>query len=100
MLEPVNLTRYVATDYLAAVQGIAALEQRIAEIRSWPGDFRHEIDAARRLVLALRAAFGIHEMSEAEIDAAHEQAVAEMDALRLADPDVPTALATYWNHSA
>jgi hypothetical protein len=101
MLEPVNLTRYVATDYLAAVQGIAALEQRIAEIRSWPGDFRDEIDAARRLVLALRAAFGIHEMSEAEIDAAHEQAVTELDRFieenspDMSQIDIPEAFASY-----
>lgn len=91
MLEPVNLIRHVPADYLGAVQGIAALEQRIAELRSWPGDFRDEQDAARRLLASLRAAFGVNEMSEDEIDAAHEQAVAELDARRLADPDVPRA---------
>lgn len=99
--EPVPLTRPVPVDFLAAVQGIAALERRVIDLRSYPGDFRPEVDAANRLLLALRDAFGIREMSEDEIDAAHEAAVASFDALVAADgrPDVPTALDVYWNGS-
>ena len=93
------LTRTVRADYLAAVQGIAALEQRIAELRSWPGDFSMEIDAAGRLVNALRETFGIRCMTEAEVDAAHEAATIALDAVIAGDPDVPLALDIYWNGS-
>ena len=99
-----SLTRAVVTDFPAAVQGIAAIEQRIVDLRSWPGDFTAEIAAAQRLVVALREAFGIHEMTEAEMDAAHEQAVAELDRVMRFDPaegspnpvpDVPVAYPPY-----
>ena len=93
--EPVTLTRPVATDYPAAVQGIAAIEQRIIELRSWPGDFTAEITAAHRLVVALREAWGIREMTEAEVDAAHEAAVASLDRLIEGEADVPRAYSPY-----
>lgn len=95
MVEPVTvprtLTRAVPVDYPAAVQGIAALEQRIIELRSWPGDFSLEAAAAHRLVVALREAFGIRELSEAEVDAAHEAAVVALDRLIEGESDVPVA---------
>lgn len=92
----IALNRPVQADYLGAVQGIAALEQRITEMRSWPGDFTDEIAACHRLLAALRSTFGIRQMTEAEIDAAHEAAQAELDELIAQDfaiflPDVPQA---------
>ena len=93
-----TLLRYVPSTYLGAVQGVAALEARIAEMRSWPGDFTPEIAAADSFLRAIRQAFDIHELTEAEIDAAHEAAVAALDALIHAD--VPVALDTYWNRGA
>jgi len=103
MHDTVTLTRAVVTDYPAAVQGIAAIEQRIIELRAWPGDFTREIAAAHRLVVSLRQAFGIREMSEAEVDAMHERAVAELDRVMAFDPaegspdpiDVPVAFFSY-----
>ena len=117
---PEPLLRYVPSTFLGAVQGIAALEVRIAEMRSWPGDFTPEIAAADAFLRAIRDTFGIPAMTEAEIDAAHEHAVAAFDRVRTLDeleadgghitpaplravfglPDVPLALDTYWNHSS
>ena len=94
---PTPLLRYVPATYLGAVQGIAAIEVRIAEMQSWPGDFTSEIAAAHAFLMAIRSTFGIDELTEAEIDAAHEQAVAELDALI---PDVPLAVDIYWNRGA
>ena len=91
------LIRYVPATFLGAVQAVAAIEARIAEMQSWPGDFTSEIAAAHAFLMAIRSTFDIHEMSEAEIDAAHEQAVAELDALI---PDVPLAVDIYWNRGA
>ena len=91
------LLRYVPATYLGAVQAVAAIEVRIAEMQSWPGDFTSEIAAAHAFLMAIRSTFDIHEMTEAEIDAAHEQAVAELDALI---PDVPLAVDIYWNRGA
>lgn len=65
--EPVVLTQPVPTDYLAAVQGIAALEQRITDLRSWPGDFTPEIAASHRLLAALRSTFGVRLLTEAQL---------------------------------
>src|SRR6186713_3165333 len=83
---PTPLLRYVPATYLGAVQGIAAIEVRIAEMQSWPGDFTSEIAAAHAFVMAIRATFGIEEMTEAEIDAAHERATDELDRLIAFDP--------------
>ena len=105
---PEPLLRYVPSTFLGAVQGIAALEVRIAEMRSWPGDFTPEIAAADAFLRAIRDTFGVPALTEAEIDAAHEAAVAALDALidhadltgAWANPDVPLALDTYWNRGA
>ena len=105
---PTPLLRYVPATYLGAVQAVAAIEARIAEMQSWPGEFTSEIAAAHAFLMAIRTAFGIHELSEAEIDAAHERAVAELDRVMSFDPaegspdpvDVPVALAVYWNRGA
>ena len=106
---PSPLLRYVPATYLGAVQGIAAIEQRIIEMRSWPGDFTSEIAAAHAFLMAIRAAFGVWPMTDAEIDAAHEQADAELDRVMSFDPaegspdpipDVPMAFDTYWNRGA
>ena len=102
------LLRYVPATYLGAVQGIAAIEVRIAEMQSWPGDFTSEIAAAHAFLMAIRVAFDIHELSDAEIDAKHEQAEAELARVMAFDPaegsydpipDVPLAVDVYWNGS-
>jgi hypothetical protein len=75
-----TLDRPVTLSFSGAIQAIAALEDRIA------GPLRYRDVAVERrdaleAVDAIRETFGIRRMTEAEMDAAHEAAVAEMDRL-------------------
>lgn len=75
-----------------AVQAIAALEDRIAFLGRPEEAWARE--DAQRAVDEIRRAFGVRKMTEAELDAAHEQAMHELERMRT--PDVPEALETYW----
>lgn len=92
-----DLDRVVSLSFPAAIQAVAALEDRIAMLH-------HDDEAwarrdAQSAVDAIREQFGIRKMTEAELDAAHEAAHIALDELRRAD-DIPLALATYWNRGS
>lgn len=92
---PPALVRYVPTTFPMAVQAIAALEERVALLRT-SGEEWALIDAHAALA-SLRAAFDLWP-SEAQLDAAHEAAMHAMS--ELAEADVPLALDSYWNRGA
>ena len=88
------LDRPVILSFPGAIQAVAALEDRAAMLHhdneAWA---RNDCRAAAD---AIREVFGIRRMTEAELDAAHEAAHAELDEMRENDyPDVPLAFATY-----
>ena len=99
------LVRYVPATFPMAIQAIAALEDRVREYQGYAdrgADVAFVIVDCHAMIALIRETFGLWPRSEAELDAAHEQGVAELDALRLRDgiPDVPVALDTYWNRGA
>lgn len=101
MVDPITLTRTVAIDFPGTIQAVAALQDRLDWLRIYPDELADEIRAAERFLAAIRATFGIPMMTLAEQDAAHERALTELEQF-VADnsPDVPEALASYWNRGA
>ena len=97
-----KLEREVSLDFPAGIQAIAALDDRIERLRSLnsDGDIDYAIIASLRAILALRVAFRLPAPTEAQLDAAHEAAMAEFRELRDAEDDVPMALVSYWERGA
>lgn len=74
-----DLERPVPLSFPGAIQAVAALEDRISQL--YHSDEAWARRDAQRAVDAIREVFGIRRMTDAEIDAAHEHAVAQLDAL-------------------
>lgn len=95
-MPPPLLSHHVAMTYPAAVQAIAALEDRILHLRALRAE-AWAIADCHAAVMALRETFNLYD-TEAAMDAAHEAAHAALD--DLAAVDVPAALDSYWNRGA
>lgn len=100
---PVSLTRMVGITYPVAVQLIAAAEDRLREYQGYVhrgADVAFVVADCHAAIATLREAFGLWPRTEAQLDAAHEAAQADIADLIAGEADVPVALDVYWNRGA
>jgi hypothetical protein len=92
------LVHRVPMTYPAAIQAIAAIDERVLHLRAI-GAEAWAIADCHAAATALRMAFDVWPPTEAQLDAAHEASQAEIRELADAD-DIPLALDSYWNRGA